>query len=1011
MNGAFCIKLILKSSKNEMIRTIRNLSIGIFFCLLLPPTAYLFSQPVFLRPSPLGEGKGVRWTDSVFNSLTPDQRIGQLFMVAAYSNQKSDTAEIKKLIDSCGIGGLIFFQGGPKRQAVLTNQYQSVSKVPLLIAIDGEWGLNMRLDSTVQFPRQMTLGAMPPEADSLICLMGREIARQCKRLGIHINFAPVVDINNNPLNPVISNRSFGENKNEVARKAMMYMKGLQSGGVLACAKHFPGHGDTESDSHKTLPVISHSKAMLDTLDLYPFKELFKEGVGSVMVAHLYIPSLDTTPNTASTLSPKVVNDLLRTELGFKGLVFTDALNMKGVTKFFKPGEADVKALLAGNDVLLFSENVPKAIAEIKNAISRGEISQEQIDTRCKKILMAKEWAGLKKVSSIDTTHLIDDLNSSRSELLNILLAENSLTVLKNKNEVLPLKNLDTLKIASVGIGIYGGNKFQEMLGNYAPVKNFFLSREPKGREIDSLLSKLKNYNLIIIGIAGNNNAPKRDFGITDQSISFIQRATQQAKVVVDVFANPYSLAKFESITALSSGRVVGGEVDGLIMSYENTDYLMNLSAQLIFGGTSAKGKLPVTASEKFPYHAGINTEPPIRFKYTVPEEVGIDSKKLSLVDTVVFKGLSEKAFPGCVVFLAKDRKVFYCKAFGYHTYENKRAVKKDDIYDLASITKVAATTASVMKLAEEKKINPDDSLYRYLPELNGTNKMNISIREMMTHQAGLKDWIPFFLKTLDKGEYKPGIYSKVKTENFPYRVAEKLYINKNYPDTMWTRIIESPVSEKHEYKYSDLGFYFLYEIIERITKTPLNEYAQKNFYAPLGLTTMTYRPREKFPLSRIVPTEYDVRFRKQLIHGDVHDPGAAMLGGVCGHAGLFSDANDLGVMMQLFLQQGEYGGKRYIDTATVHHFTKCQFCKDNRRALGFDKPETNSSKDSPVCDCVSEKSFGHQGFTGTITWADPEKNLVYVFLSNRVYPDADNIKINKMGIRSAVLRAVYNAMK
>ena len=921
-------------------------------------------------------------------------------MVAAYSNDKADTVQIKRLIDSCGIGGLIFMQGTPDKQALLTNYYQSKSKVPLLISIDGEWGLDMRLRNTVQFPRQMTLGAIPQAADSLIYLMGREIARECKRIGIHVNFAPVVDVNNNPLNPVISSRSFGENKYSVTRKSLLYMKGMQDAGVMAVAKHFPGHGDTDSDSHKTLPTISHSKERLDTLELFPFKKLFAEGVGGVMVAHLFIPAYDTSRNTASTLSPKIVHDLLKKELKFEGLIFTDALNMQGVAKFYKPGEADAKALVAGNDVLLFSGDVPKAILEIKAAMQRGEISQAEVDTRCKRILVAKQWCGLNKFAVIDTANLNADLNSYRAEYLNILLAENSVTLLANKKNIIPLQNLDTVRAACVMIGAKQDNKFREMLSMYAPIKYFSLPADSRSAERDTLRKKLLDYNLVIVGIAGTLNNPDRNFGIDIGNIGFIKNILKEHKVIVDVFANSYALALLDSVDA-----------DAIIVSYENNEYQMSLSAQLIFGGISARGRLPVTASRRFPAGSGLKTPVPIRYKYTVPEELGMDSKKLEYIDTIVMKGIKEKAFPGCQVFLAKERKVFYYKSFGYHTYENRRAVKRDDIYDLASVTKIASTTAAVMKLKDEHKLQLDDLLCYHLPELEGSNKMNINIREMMTHQAQLKDWIPFYLKTMKRGEYLPGIYNKTKTEVYANRVADKLYMNKSYTDTIWQRIIESPLTGKTEYKYSDLSLLFMWRIVERETRTPINEYVQKFFYNPLGLPTMGFRPRERFPLTRLVPTEYDIKFRKQLVHGDVHDYAAAMLGGVAGHAGLFSDANDLGVMMQLYLQKGEYGGRRYIDTATVSEFTKCQFCADNRRAIGFDKPETDPKKDSPICDCVSYLSFGHQGFTGTITWADPDKQLVYVFLSNRVYPDADNQKITKMGIRSNILRVVYGAMK
>lgn len=994
-NIALCAALHLLSMKFSS----QYVWLFIANCLLL--TANCFSQPVFLKSS------STSWADSVFNKLTPDQRIGQLFMVAAYSNDKVDTLGIRRLIDSCGIGGLIFMQGTPDKQVALTNYYQAKSKVPLMISIDGEWGLDMRLKNTVQFPRQMTLGAIPPEADSLIYLMGKEIARQCKRIGIHVNFAPVVDINNNPLNPVISSRSFGEDKFGVTRKSLLYMKGMQDAGVMAVAKHFPGHGDTDSDSHKTLPTVPHSRTRMDTLELFPFKKLFAEGVGGVMVAHLFLPAYDTSKNVASTLSPKVVTDLLKKELDFKGLIFTDALNMQGVAKFYKPGEVDVKAFLAGNDVLLFAENVPRAIREIKMAMARGEVTQQEVDERCKKILLAKQWCGLNKFRPIDTANLSADLNSYRSEYLNILLAENSVTLLQNKNQLIPLQNLDTLNIACVMVGAKQGNKFREMLSMYAPVKFFSLSKGARQWERDTLMKKLGGYNLVIVGIAGTLNNPDKNFGIDKENVDFIRKLAKRTKTIVDVFANVYAMSLLDSVDA-----------DAIIASYENSDRQMDLSAQMIFGGTSAKGQLPVTASKRFPMGAGLRTPAPIRYKYTVPEELGMDSKKLEMIDSLVLKGIKEKAFPGGQVFLAKDRKVFYYKSFGYHTYENKRAVKRDDIYDLASITKIASTTAAVMKLTDDQKIKLDDYLCYHLPELEGTNKMNISIREMMAHQAGLRDWIPFYQKTMKKGEYLPGIYSKVQSKEFPLRVATRLYMSASYTDTLWKNIIESPLNKKLEYKYSDLGLLFMWRIVEREAKMPIETYMHNSFYAPLGLSTMGFRPRDRFSLSRLVPTEYDIKFRKQLVVGDVHDPAAAMLGGVAGHAGLFSNANDLGVMMQMFVQKGEYGGRRYLDTATVAEFTKCQYCVDpskggdgNRRGIGFDKPETDPKKDSPICDCVSYLSFGHQGFTGTITWADPEKQLVYVFLSNRVYPAADNNKITRMGIRSAILRIVYGVMK
>jgi beta-glucosidase-like glycosyl hydrolase/CubicO group peptidase (beta-lactamase class C family) len=939
-----------------------------------------------------------KWADSVFEKLTAEERIAQLFMVAAYSNKDNKhVKEIKKLIVDYKIGGLIFFQGGPMRQAKLTNTYQSLSKVPLFISIDAEWGLAMRLDSTTQFPHQMTLGAI--QNDSLIYEMGTEIARQCKRLGIHINFAPVADVNNNPMNPVISNRSFGEDKYNVTRKALMYMKGLQDNGVLANAKHFPGHGDTDSDSHKTLPTVNSSLARLDSVELYPFKELISQGLGSMMVAHLFIPAIDTTPNQASTLTKSIVTGLLKEKLNFKGLIFTDALNMKGVSKFYQPGEVDAKALVAGNDVLLFAEDVPTAIKQIQAAIERGEITQEEIDKRCKKILLAKQWAKVNQYKKIDTKNLFAELNTVKAEVINRKLTEASLTLLKNENNIIPLQQLDNIKIASLSLGSKELNMFQKTLSNYCTIKHFGIDKDASKNTFDSVLTKLKDFDLVLVYLNNTCNKPAKNFGLNSAITGMLNSVIKQNKTIVTVPENPYILGKLDSLPF----------ADAILMSYENNEYSASYSAQLIFGGTSAPGKLPITAGS-FNVGTGIVT-PIVRFKYTIPEELNIHSSALLKIDSIALKGIKEKAYPGCQIMVVKNNTVIYQKSFGYHTYENETAVNNNDLYDLASITKVAATTISIMKLVDDKKLKLNDSLSVYLPELRGTNKGGIIIREMLTHQAGLKAWLPFWQNTMEKNEYKSGIYNNVRSNEFPKRVAEKLYISKTYEDSIYKQIIKSPLTEKGKYVYSDLGYYFLNRIIEQKTFVPEDRYVLKYFYSPLGLQTMGYKPLNKFDIKRIVPTENDTKFRKQLIHGDVHDPGAAMFGGVGGHAGLFSDANDLAIIMQMVMNYGTYGGKRYIDSSTVKEFTKCQYCKDNRRALGFDKPEMNPTKESPVCKAASYLSFGHSGFTGTLAWADPANQLVYIFLSNRINPNADDNKLTKMGIRTRIQEVIYEAVK
>lgn len=948
---------------------------------------------------PFLNGTSDAWVDSVLNSLTPDERIAQLFMVAAYSNRDSaHIGELDSLVSRHKIGGLIFFQGGPMRQASMTNYLQSRSKTPLLIAMDCEWGLGMRLDSTVKFPRQMTLGAA--NDDKLVYEMGAEIARQFTRLGMHVNFAPVVDVNNNPLNPVIGNRSFGENKKRVAELGIAYMNGMQDNKILACAKHFPGHGDTDSDSHKTLPIINKSKAQMDTLELYPFREMIKNGIGSMMVAHLYIPSYDTTTNLASTLSPNVAKGLLQDTLGFRGLIFTDALNMKGVSKFYQPGEVDLKALLAGNDVLLFAEDVPVAIEKIKQAVTDGKIAQEEIDRRCKKILRTKAWVGLNNYKPIELNNLYEELNTINSEELNHRLFSSAITLLNNKNNLIPLKNLEKLNIACVSIGDTSQNIFFKRAADYAAVKCFNINADADTTKFSNLHGLLQGYNLVVINIQNTSTQATRNYGITKQTIKFINGINDGRKVILNVFGNPYTLS------------VINGAefADVVIVANEENNYTLDYAAQLLFGGIGAEGKLPVNVNSVYKINAGITTKP-IRLGYSIPEILGSNSKDFSKIDSIALDGITKHAYPGCQILVAQKGQVIYRKNFGNYTYEtNALTVSDESIYDVASITKIAATLPVIIELADQLKINIDSKISDYLPNLKLTNKKDIILRDLLAHQSGLKAWIPFYQSTFKDGKLDDFIYSKTQSETFPYRVAENLYIRKLYPDMIYSQIDESELGKK-EYVYSDLGYYYLKQVAEKLTTKPLDEFVRSHYYRKLGMNNTTYNPRNYFPLTRIVPTEYDMTFRKQLIHGDVHDPGAAMIGGVGGHAGVFSNANDLAKLMQLYLQMGEYGGERFFSQTVMKEFTKCQFCANgNRRGLGFDKPE-QSGKGGPTCDCVSYLSFGHSGFTGTYAWADPDKEVVYIFLSNRVYPDADNKKLVNMNIRTEIQEVIYDAIK
>ncbi len=934
------------------------------------------------------------WAKQKLSSMSLDEKLGQLFMVAAYSNKTAaHKAEILKLIKEQKIGGLIFFQGGPVRQAQLTNIYQQAASIPLMIAMDAEWGLSMRLDSTYKFPWPMTVGATYDSASAYA--MGREIAKHCKRLGVHINFGPVVDINTNPDNPIINARSFGESPENVAKLGTAYMKGMQDEHVLASAKHFPGHGDTDSDSHKTLPTVGHDMARLKNVELAPYSDLIKHGVGSIMVAHLNVPAMDNT-NMPSSLSPKIITNYLRDTMKYDGLVFTDALNMRGVADKYPPGEVDAKALIAGNDILLFAQDVPVAKAKIKEALKAGTLTEEAINEHVYKILLAKSWMGLQEKKYIDPKNITKQLSPESSMIVNRQIYEKAITVLTNRQKVIPVRELKDKKIACVVAGTDIGTEFYRVLKKYSNVDLFTYA---PGKD-NELLNSLSNYDLVVGGVYTSNASPWKSYKVSSEINSFVSRLVRQNKTIITVFANPYSLRTFTNAE----------RADGLIMAYQNHPDAESIAAQIIFGALGAQGRLPVSAGELFEEGFGFDTESLNRLGYALPGEVDLDERELNKIDILVKEAIDQKATPGCQVIVARHGKVVFDKSYGHQTYDKKQPVNDDDIYDLASITKVAATLPVIMKLVEEGRLDLDERLGTYLPQLKGTNKDSLIIREILAHQSGLTPWIPFYLETLDASKKKkPEYYSSDRNFNYPCNVADGVYSCRNMHDTVFQRIYDSKLLSKKQYKYSDLGYYLFMEIIENMEKETLDQYTQEWLYSNLGAYTMGYKPLDRFPAKRIVPTEDDKVFRGQELRGYVHDQGAAMLGGVAGHAGLFSNSNDLAKLMQMYLNKGNYGGIRYLDSITVNEFTRCQYCDtDNRRGIGFDKPQLEGQ--GPTCGCVSPLSFGHTGFTGTMAWADPAEEIVYIFLSNRVHPNAENKKLLSLSTRTRIQKVIYNSI-
>ena len=937
-----------------------------------------------------------RWVDSILSSMSIDQKIGQLFMIQAYSNRDSvHENKIKAMIQDYHIGNLIFMQGTPIKQAQLTNTYQSLSKTPLMIGFDGEWGLDMRLQNTYRFPWNMTLGAI--QDNSLIRKFGEHLGSHAKRIGIHVNFAPVVDINTNPLNPIIGNRSFGESKKNVTLKAIEFTQGMQSKGVLANAKHFPGHGDTATDSHLKLPVLNFSKERLDSIELYPYKRVFEAGMSSVMTAHLSIPILESNPKLPTSLSQKVVTDLLKVKLGFLGLIFTDGLNMKGAANYSNSAEINLAAIQAGNDVLLIPQDIPESVSLIKKSIETGVLSVDRIEESVRKILLAKYKVGLHLYKPIDTLNLINDLNRLEDDVLHRELVKNSMTIIKNDKNILPVRNLKKYeKIAYVAMGDDDGDLFLETLRKYSKIQKV------SNNNLNELIDTLEDFDLVIIGFHKSNAHPWKSFDFSNKELVWLHEISRKNKTILSVFASPYSLLNIKSFNNL----------EGILVAYQNSEIAQNIAAQTIFGALEAHGKLPVSIKDEFPLGTGESSVGTKRLQYSIPESVGMSSQKLAKIDSVAALVVEEKMAPGLQILVARKGVVVYEKSFGFHTDKKKNKVKNSDVYDVASLTKILASLPMLMKAEEENKIALSSTLKKILPKFKKSNKDTLTVKEILSHYGRLKAWIPFYKLTQDsitKNNLKE-FYSQSKSKKFSIKVAENLYLNNSYKDSIYKFIRDSEQRLEAGYKYSDLGYYLFKEALEKKYKSSLDDLVQEQFYKPLGANRMTYLPLNKLDKSSIVPSEKDTYYRNQLLHGYVHDMGAAMLGGVGGHAGLFANANDVAKMMQLYLQKGYYGGKRYFKKETFDKFNKRYYSDQKvRRGLGFDKPQLDSTV-MATCGCVSEESFGHSGFTGTYTWADPESEIIYVFLSNRVFPTMENKALVKRNIRTSIQQIIQEAI-
>jgi beta-glucosidase-like glycosyl hydrolase/CubicO group peptidase (beta-lactamase class C family) len=938
-----------------------------------------------LATKDLNDSSAENWATDKLSKMTLDEKIGQFFMISANSNQgEKQLKEVEDLVTKEKVGGVIFFQGEKENLIPTIKRFQNAAQIPLLISMDAEWGTNMRLFDGERFPYAYTLGA----ADDLQLSekIASMMALECQQMGIHINFSPVADVNSNPDNPVIGFRSFGENPKKVADHVAAFVRGMEGNGIMTSIKHFPGHGNTDKDSHLELPTVSQSLKTIEAIDFYPFQEGIRAGASSVMIGHLNVPALDNS-GTPSSLSKKVIVNILQGQLGFKGLVISDALNMKAVADKYGKTEVVVKAFEAGCDVLLCPESVIDAIAALKSKVLKGEITKMEIDERCLKILKAK-------YKFVIAPKKAKEYKKSEIDWAKKDVFEKAVTVLKNENNQLPIKQLNK-RIARVSIGIHTAH-FRDALNLFADVDHYhyFTAEEA----VEEFPKKMAGYDIIITALHANTVRPKNNFGFGAKWEHFIDVLPKEKQNILVLFGNPLVLRKERSLSKFNA----------IIIGYENNGLVQNAVGQLIFGAIPALGKLPISVNDQFSRGAGVQLKWGGRLKFSQPEDLGIDSEKLVEIDKIAKNGIEKGAFPGCQIVVAVEGKIIYQKSFGKHTYEGQDSVLNTDIYDIASVSKIAGSTVGVMRLQTEGKFSLSKQLNDYIPEVVEANSSygSILIRDMMAHQAGLTAWIPFFKRTIKNEDLNSSIYSTKKKIGFDTEVAKDIWIKNGYSDTIYKQILSTNLGPK-KYEYSDLGYYFIKKIVEKQSGKTFDKYLMDELYLPMGLRYMRYLPLNYFSESQIVPTENDKIFRKQLIHGYVHDPGAAMLGGVGGHAGLFSNATDLASIMQLILNNGRYGNVSYLNSEVVEEFTKSQF-PGNRRGAGFDRP--SASGGGPCDKLASQLSYGHSGFTGTFVWSDPKYGINYVFLSNRVCPDQDNWKIRDMNIRTDIQHVIYEAV-
>ena len=928
-----------------------------------------------------------KWVDSVYTSLTLEEKVSQLF-INWVSPEQSDFDVIRKLVEEDKIGGLIFSIGTTNTHIEWLNKFQTLAKTPLLVTMDAEWGPSQRLSDVFAHPWNMTLGAI--QDNSLVREISKRMAEQNKALGVHYNFSPSVDVNNNSKNPIIGNRSFGEDPNNVYLKAKAYIQGHKDAGVFTSIKHFPGHGDTDKDSHKTLPVIKGDIKRLNNVELYPFKRLIEDGIAeSIMLAHLSVPALDK--KYPSSLSYKTVNNLLREDYEFNGITITDALDMKGVLQ--DPNiNVDLRAFEVGNDIILMSTNVSQGVKLISESYKKGKISESRLSSSVKKILSLKARSNLKNFKNISTENILSKVNTSKDTLLYSNAMSSAITLVKNTKNILPLAN--DKKYLHVGFGKNDrGDHLYDKLNKYLNIDSF------KDEDITSLFSKTK-YDGIVVSYHGSSKSPYASNIIPQEIVEKINRISINNNVVLNLFLNPYSLNSFESID----------DFESIIIGYQNNMISQEVLADLLYGVRSFKGKIPVS-NNFFEFNHGLTFNKKNIIGFSRPSYEGFDITKLSYLDSLAKNAIDSMMTPGIQMLVSRKGKIVYNKSFGYHTYEKVNKLENNHVFDLSSITKILATMPLVLQEFDKNNISLETNLSELFPKTKLNDKSNISLKEMLSHYARLRPWIPFYEETLNKKEQpKSRFYKSNSKSTFSTEVSENLFLKSNYREKIFKSIVDSELRDNLEYKYSDLPFYFLKFWFEDLYNKPLDVLAHERIFKTLGLNRTMFNPHQSISLKEIVPSERDDFFRYSKLHGYVHDEGAAMLGGISGHAGLFSNTYEVAVVLQAMIQKGSYDNKRLFSENSFNTFNYCYYCdNDNRSGVGFDKPQVEG-KHGSTFGGVSMNSFGHYGYTGSIAWADPDEEIIFIFLSNRTYPTRENTLLQTSNIRTRAQEIVYKSL-